>query len=167
MDVLHFIKSHHDSLREGLARLTAAEGVKARRIALEELSRDLQVHLALEKDYLYPEIGDLFPGGDVLVVAGQASVLVISKRLKTLQKLAVKPAGEQEGWTKRLVELAEAMQRHFEQEEQTLMPKMRLLIRTEDREDLGQLFLDVQTEVLTALEGETVPQGPGKGRKRA
>jgi iron-sulfur cluster repair protein YtfE (RIC family) len=179
MDVLHFLKSHHDTIREGFDRLAHAEGVKARRSALDDLARDIQVHVALEKDYLYPEISGLFAGADVLVTTGLANGTVIGKRLKVLTKLAGKTASEQGEFPKRQAELKDAVIKHFEQEEQTLMPKMRSLIRTEEREDLGQVFMDVKAEVLASLTTDPVPppaapQGktlrsgsPARGRKRA
>ena len=167
MDVLHFLKSHHDQVRAGFALLEAAEGVKARRTLLEALARDVQVHVALEKDYLYPELADLFPGSDVLTDTGLASGVVIGKRLKTLVKLAAKTAAEQESFGKRLGELKEAVYKHFEQEEQQLMPKMRAHIRTEDREDLGQLFMDVKAEVLDSLSAPEPAAPAPRGRKRA
>lgn len=163
MDVLHFLKTQHDLLRDGLTQVESADGVKARRTQLEELNRELNVHLLLEKDYLYPELGDLFPGADVLVTAGLASASTISRRAKTLIKLAAKPAAEQEGYSKRLAELKDSILKHFDQEEQSLMPKIRNLIRTEDREDLGQVFIDAKAELLAGAE----PAAAATGRKRA
>ena len=54
---------------------------------------------------------------------------------------------------------------HFDQEEQNLMPKMRLHIRTEEREDLGQVFADAEAELLIALAAELEPVSVS--RKRA
>lgn len=168
MDVLHFLKTQHDLLRDGLTRVEGADGIKARRMHLEEMTRMLNVHLVIEKDYLYPELVDLFPGSDALVTAGLASGSTIGRRLKTLVKLAAKPVAEQEGYGKRLVELKESLLKHFDQEEQILMPKIRSLIRTEDREDLGQVFLDAKAELAVGAE-PAAPQvaAPANGRKRA
>jgi hypothetical protein len=99
-----------------------------------------------------------------LVDLGLANAAVITKRLKTLVKLAAKPAAEQDGYDKRFAELKEGVLKHLDCEEQQLMPKMRYLIRTEDREDLGQVSLDVRDDVLKSLQG---PEAPTPGRKRA
>lgn len=165
MDVLHFIKSYHDEVRQVLDSVESADGLKARRQCLDDLARLVQAYLDLEKDYLYPEIGDLFAGVDTLVRAGEANGAAIGRRVKSLVKLLAKPVNEQEGWEKRLAELRASLVEHFDSEEQVLMPKMRLMIRTEDREDLGQVFLDARDELLRAGE-EGVTIGAGS-RKRA
>lgn len=164
MDCLHFIKTQHDALRTALAELMATDGIKVRRTLVDDLARDVQVYLALENEYLYPEIAGLFPGADVLAAAGTANSQALSRRIKALKALAAKSATEQETYPKRLKEFEESLLKHFEQEEQILMPKMRAMIRTEDREDLGQVFLEVQSEVLASLSLEAPAT---KGRKRA
>lgn len=164
MDCLHFIKTQHDALRTALAGLAAADGVKVRRTLVDDLARDTQVYLTLEKDYLYPEIAGLFPGSDVIAAAGTANGAALVRRIKALKTLVAKNANEQEAYPKRLKEFEEALLKHFEQEEQVLMPKVRSMIRTEDREDLGQVFLEVQTEVLASF---SVDGANAKGRKRA
>ena len=108
---------------------------------------ELQVHLVLEKDYLYPEIAGLFGGSEALVAGSLANATMIGKRLKSLMKMVSKTVAEQESYPKRLSELHESVLSHLEQAEQALMPKMRLMIRTEDREDLGQVFIDVKAEL--------------------
>lgn len=165
MDVLHFIKSYHDEVKQVLDSVESADGLKARRQRLDDLARLVQAYLDLEKDYLYPEIGDLFAGVDTLVRAGEANGAAIGRRVKSLVKLLAKPVNEQEGWEKRLAELRASLVEHFDGEEQVLMPKMRLMIRTEDREDLGQVFLDARDELLRGDE-EGVTIGAGS-RKRA
>lgn len=166
MDVLHFIKSSHDALRETVLRLEGESGVKARRLVCDELVRDLQAHVTLEKDYLYPEIGGLFPGSEALVATGLAEGALLSKRAKTLQKLLQKPVSEQDGYDKRLTELKDALQRHCDQQEQNLLPKLRSAIPTQDREDLGQVFLEAKAELLAQASG-AAPAPAAQGRKRA
>jgi hypothetical protein len=169
MDVLHFLKTNHDTIRAELARLVELDGVKARRAELDELARAVQMHLVLERDYLYPEVSGLFSGAEALVTAGLAEAAVIEKRLKAITKLAAKPAAEQDGFDKRLDELRAAVIGHFDQEEQMLMPKIRELIRTEDREDLGQVFLDAKADALAAAPGTGDDAGSQRApqRKRA
>ncbi len=164
MDCLHFIKSHHDAIRDAFAVLLATDGVKIRRAMVDDLARDVHVYVALEKEYLYPEVGGLFPGGDSVAAAGVANGAAITRRTKALKALAAKPANEQEDFQKRLRELHDSVLKHFDQEEQILMPKIRAMIRTEDREDLGQVFLEVKTELLASLATDATG---ARGRKRA
>ena len=152
MDILSILKAEHERIRDGFVKLEAAGGVKARQVRLEELARDIQVHLTLEKEYLYPELANLFTGAEALVDIGQANGAAIGRRLKVVTKMAAKPAAEQDGYDKKEAELKESILKHFDFEEQALMPKVRGLVRTEEREDIGQLFLDVKDEVRRSLE---------------
>lgn len=168
MDVLHFLKSDHDAIRTGLDRLEKSDGVKVRRAVLDELARRVQTHMVLERDYLYPEIAELFAGVEALVSIGLANMTQISRRLKVLVKLVSQPVAQQASYPKKLEELREAVLQHFEHEEQSLLPKLRYLIRTEDREDLGQVFLDVRDELMKAPEGaEAAVVATAARRKRA
>ena len=166
MDVLHFIKSYHDEVRTVLAAMAANDGIKVRRAKLDDCAGLVQTYLDLERAYLYPETQDLFPGAETLCRVGEANGVAISRRMKALQKLAGKAATEQDGYDKRLAELKEAVLAHFDAEEQLLMPKMRLLIRTEDREDLGQVFVDAREELRSGTPAEGVSPGVST-RKRA
>ena len=97
--------------------------------------------------------GDLSSGHGTFSVASGAVDSV---------KLVAKPVAEQDGYDKRLVELKDAFLKHFDQEERVLMPKLRSLMRTEDREDLGQVFIDAKAELLGGSAPTAAP-----GRKRA
>ena len=165
MDVLHFIKSYHDEVMQAIEAVRSADGSALRRQRLDVLARLIQAYFDLEKEYLYPEISDLFTGVEAIVRIGEANGAAILRRLKNLLKVLDKPQEEQEEWEKRIVELREGLVEHFGSEEQILMPKMRLMIRTEDREDLGQVFIDARDELLRA-DKETLTIG-ASSRKRA
>lgn len=166
MDVLHVIKANHDVIKGAFARLEGADGVKARRLAFDEAARELQVHLLLEKDYLYPEVTGLFPGSDTIADVALASGVILGKKLKALGKLTVAPAGDQAGYVKKVAELREAVAAHLASEENQILPKMRDFIRTEDREDLGEVFEDSLSDIRRQFEQPVTP-APAAGRKRA
>ena len=150
MDILQFLKSRHDAIRLSCGQLESAAEGQQRRSEFDNLISVLEAYMGLERDYLYPEIGDLFPGSDSLVAIGSANAAIIDKRLKALVKLWSKGGEEQAGFGVQLVALKAALLKHFEQEEQILMPKLRAAMRTEDREDLGQVFADLESEGLAA-----------------
>lgn len=169
MDVLHFIKSDHDAIRACLAELDAASGVKLRRQHFDALAKVLQIHLTLQKDYLYPEISELFPGAQALIDVGLAHGAIIVRKIKALSKLIAAPASEQAGpagFSKRLAELSESVMAQIQAEEASLLPRMRDLIRTEEREDLGDVFQDAHADILRALTPQPVHPTP-VARKRA
>lgn len=151
MDILSILKAEHDHIRDGFTKLARAGGVKARQALFEELVQDIQMHLTLEKEYLYPELAQLFAGAEALVDIGQANGAAIGRRLKNVSKLATKPSGEKDGYDKKEADLRDSVLKHFDFAEQSLMPKVRGLVRTEEREDIGQLFLDVKDEMRRGL----------------
>ncbi len=172
MDVLHFIKADHDAIRASVERLAASDGVKARRLRCDEVAQLLTIHLGLEKDFLYPELLDLFANGRALVDVGLANGVIIGKKMKLLTKLVQAPAAEQAAsYAKRFQELKDAVLAHLETQEQALLPKLRENMRTEEREDLGEVFLDAKTELRRNLYGEGEPvaaaPAPASAKRRA
>lgn len=147
MDVLQFLKISHDHIREDLGRFLKADGIKSRRAVFDSLVSEITVRLLLEKDYLYPELTGLFPEADVIVTTGLANGSVLSKKLKILEKLLSKTIKEQAGIEKKIEEFASLLEAHFNQQEQHLMHKLRQTMRTDDREELGQVFEDVSKEL--------------------
>ena len=151
MDILHFLKSHHDAITAACSQLETTTCINQRRLEFAALTQRLEAYMTLEQDYLYPEIAGLFPGADNLVAIGAANAAIIDRHLKSLAKLWSKSGEEQPDFAPHLAELHAVLVKHFEQEEQILMPKMRTLMRTEDREDLGQVFADAEADGLAAL----------------
>ena len=165
MDILHYLKSQHDSIRLMVANLQDAKTAKDRKLLLEPFVRATQVYLTLERDFLYPELTGLFAASEALVSASQAHSRVVDKSLKSLVNVAIKQAGDTAAFDSRLRVVINAIAALFEQEEQHLLPKMRDFIRTEDREDLGLVFADAEAEVLAALDSD--PEPVALRRKRA
>ena len=165
MDILHYLKTHHDSIRTTCESLWQAKAVKERKAQLEALVKATEVYLTLERDFLYPEISGLFAAADSLIEAAETNAANVDKGLKSLVKYASGAGFDAAVFATRLQELQLALTMHFDQEEQNLMPKMRMHIRTEEREDLGQVFADAEAEVLLALTAELEPVSVS--RKRA
>lgn len=140
MDILHFIKEYQDGLRAAEAALEQSSLAEP---GLGLFSRDLAIYLELERDYLYPEIQDLFAGAATLVQIGEGHAATISRRLKLLLKAQESHADLLAPWA----DLKAALAQHFDAEEKHLLPKMRTMIRTEDREELGQVFVDARDEL--------------------
>jgi hypothetical protein len=115
--------------------------------ALGEAIRAVEIHFNLEKEYLYPEISGAFQGIEVLVATGLANASVVEKKIKALGKLMTQAEPESGALQDVFLDLKSASYAHFEQEERLLLPKMREFVRTEDREDLGQVLVDVQEEL--------------------
>jgi hypothetical protein len=166
VDVLQFIKTSHDEIREDLGRFLKSDGIKARRSSFESLSGVITTLMLLEKDYLYPELPGLFPEAELIVSTGLANGSLISKKLKLIEKSLAKAVKEQVGIEKKIEEFSELLETHFSQQEQSLMPRLRQTMRTDDREELGQVFEDVRNDMRSGTLSLDVKPGTTL-RKRA
>lgn len=145
MDVLQWIKEDHQHLRRIVKELESTPSIPARRKLLDELQKDISRHLYLESEYLYPEISDLYSGAAGFVKSSSGTHRVIKKSLTELQQLTVqKPQAGKQVVDEKLAKLSALIEAHLVDEESQLMPKIRELIPTQDREDLGQVFIDLR-----------------------
>src|SRR5690606_7124719 len=123
-----------------LRTVQEAKGVKNRRTAVGSCESLVLVQIELEKEYLYPEISDLYPGSEHVIKLGLAAGVSIKRRLSQLVKLAGQAQAKQTGFEDKWERLVVSVESHLANQEEHLMPRMRASIRTEDREDLGALF---------------------------
>ena len=147
MDVLHIMKNDHENIRKLLLALMEADGARKRRESFEALNRELSILFSLERDYLYPELDGLFPGVDAVVSLAEAGAVTVDKRLKLLGKMLSKPVSEHRLFDSKVHELSESVDRHLRYKEDSLMLRIRQTFRTEEREDLGTLFLEMSEEL--------------------
>jgi hypothetical protein len=152
MDVLYFMKSEHEAVLSALERFVSADSVAQKREAFNGLKNILSVHLKLEETYLYPELAGLFPGSDVVVDVAIAEHVVVGKHLDSIGKTLSKPVSEHTGLDKKIETFVEMVRKHVGTQEQSLMPKLRQLIPTVAREELGEVLLDAKEEMMAAPE---------------
>lgn len=152
MDVLHIMKADHELIRAKLDAFATADGISVRRKIFPELEREFAVHAAIEDGYLYPEISGLFPGAEVLVDVCLANHAVLTKLLAGVGKLIAKPVSEHAGLPSKISELSLQLKKHIELQEQSLMPRIRQLISTQEREDLGQVLLDMKADAAAGID---------------
>ncbi len=156
MDILYFLKSEFEEFKSLIqtadleaksSQPTTSKGTPTPD-ARSPLGLALRLYMILERDYIYPEIKGLSPTIDSLITQGQ-------KRLQEIESLF---GGAFLGQGEAILSLDENtfhklllfLKEHISLEEQLLMPKIRLQMRTEDREDLGQVLVDVKDEILAA-----------------
>ncbi|MBM4251241.1 MAG: hemerythrin domain-containing protein [Deltaproteobacteria bacterium] len=152
MDILHYLKTQHDSIRGIYRRVAEAKVPKERKSQLESLVRSTQVYLTLQRDFLYPELSGSFAAADGLISTSESNAKTIDKAMKSMINVASMAAFDASAFEDKMSSLGRALTAHFDQEEQNLLPKIRDFIRTEDREDLGLVFADAESELLAALD---------------
>jgi len=163
MDVLHIMKADHEQIRAKLSAFADSDGISVKRKIFPELEREFSIHAAIEDGYLYPEISGLFPGADVLVDVCLANHAVLTKLMAGISKLIAKPIAEQSGLGNKINELTLQLHKHIELQEQSLMPKIRQLIPTQEREDLGQVLMDMKADAAAGIDISVPKVTPKKG----
>ena len=139
MDVLQILKTLHQRLRDATRALAEAATHEGRQEALTRLVEDMRQVATAERDVLFPELEVLSPGLKPLATTASATGVVADKKLKSLAKsisAAHAPAAHD------VADLEAAIQAHCDGMERGLLLKLRSAVRTEDREDLGQLVAD-------------------------
>ena len=146
MDVLQVIKEEHESIRGLLDQAEKNSSIAAQKQIISELLEKAQHHLQLEGDYLYPEIAGLFNEAPNFIKNWSDNHKNIKKKIKDIEKM-LQTKTDSNTIKKKIAPLATDLASHLRDEESLLMPKLRQLISTQDREDLGQVFLDYRDTV--------------------
>ena len=150
MDILHLIKTDHNSILAAFPE-RAKESFVKKSAKLSSLFSEIDVHFSLEKDYLFPEVSFLSPEAKTITDIGLANHGIIQQKMKSLKSAANRSNTKAETLISKLDELKDLVWKHFHMEEQMLMPKIRILIQTELREDLGHVFLDAKEDLSAGL----------------
>ncbi len=155
MDVLQVIKQDHDALRDLLTSISSESRVSERRALFDTFEKYLSIHIKLEEQYLYPEVSGLFPGAEMFVDASLANHRSVVRLVSDIGKQLKKPAADHAGIDKKIEKLDELTRAHLRMEEEHMMPKVRVMIPTQDREDLGVVFHEMRQEWFANPEVET------------
>lgn len=149
MDVLYLMKQENDGLREALVRFERARTQASVKKAFTGLQRKLDMHLHIEGEYLYPELRGLNSSADRFIENSEKRHKRIRRLGREILKLLEKKGvAEVEQLPKSKMRFVEQLRNHIELSELELMPKFRELFPTQEREDLGQVLLDVQEDRL-------------------
>lgn len=167
MDVLQVIKTEHEDLRALLKQLSDLDSVVEKRKVFERLNTELDRHMVLEEHYLYPEISELFQGADSFVDVSLARHKILRKHIKQLSECLTQPVAKQKNLNELIEKFNSEASSHLTHEEDAIMPKLRRLIPTQDREDLGVVFLDARDHALEGLKKTLNGKEAVKGKKRA
>jgi hemerythrin superfamily protein len=116
-DVARYIREQHDEVRRLFAEVEASYG-EHRRQVLEELVRYLAVHETVEEDVLYPAVRAIGPAGQAVADARMEEERHAKAMLAFLQGVGT----EGDEFPRRLAVLRDAVLRHAEDEERTVLP---------------------------------------------
>ncbi len=153
MDVLQLIKEDHLDLKCLLGAIDREKSIVRKRRLTEELKAKVRFQLMMDQDYLIPELSDRFPGVHEYQRTSGKSHKRIYRAVGDLNNLASRKVQE----TKVVLgtkqkQVTQMLAEYLDRREDLLMPQIRQAIPTQDREDLGQVFLDIRSDELGGLE---------------
>ncbi len=147
MDVIQVLKEDHSVL---FGKAQSLSGLQTKKDLIESFPaffEALSCRLALEKNYLYPEIDGIFTEADVLTAAEKRNGQ-LKRLLDKLNKEVAEKKFDLATLRPELLKLEKQLELHFASEDSVILPKMRRLIATEDREELAYVFEDARQQLV-------------------
>ncbi|KMS89107.1 MULTISPECIES: hemerythrin domain-containing protein [Streptomyces] len=136
MDALDVLMHDHRMVEQLFRDYEAAASDRQRRGVVELLVRELSKHAALEEMLLYPLARKVLPDGDREIDEHLSEHMGVKQTLLALDRL-----GEGDQRTGELVaELRREVSEHIQEEEGTLMPRLRDAVSQHELDRLGELI---------------------------
>ncbi|MEV5175422.1 hemerythrin domain-containing protein [Streptomyces flaveolus] len=136
MDALDVLMHDHRMVEQLFRDYEAAASDRQRRGVVELLVRELSKHAALEEMLLYPLARKVLPDGDREIDEHLSEHMGVKQTLLALDRL-----GEGDQRTGELVaELRREVSEHIQEEEGTLMPRLREAVSQQELDRLGELI---------------------------
>jgi hypothetical protein len=153
MDILYILKERFEEIKALMLKVSDGPQSDIPKPLKEQLSKKIRVLSRLQSEYIYPEIRGVNPSLD--------SILSQSIHdLEHVESLLDTPSP----WDgAKLQSLLDSIKEYIIHEETLLMPKLRITMRTEDREDLGQVVVDAEEELQKTSFDEARPTGSKSG----
>jgi len=147
MDVLQFIKSNHERILAAWDEYYASTTVRVKRELFQAVYREVSGYQHVLSEYLLPEVCSVAPSsGTTVSLVAEVSSRAVSKRLKSLDKIVSKPGSPAASVKKHSDTFKRELDEQFQSLERIMMPLLRESMRTEEREDLGKLLVDLSNE---------------------
>lgn len=134
MNVYDLLKDDHKRVSAIFEKLepTTERALKTREELFSKLNSELEVHTAIEEQFLYPALKQEAETRDITLEAYEEHNVV--KEL--LKELGSTPKDSEE-WTAKLTVLKENVEHHVEEEEGEMFKKARKVLTDEQAEELG------------------------------
>lgn len=134
MDALELLKADHKTVKELFKKAQESNNEKQQKQLFERIKAELETHTHIEETVFYPAVGKIDELKDMVLES-----LEEHKQVKTLLREMENLSEDSNKFEPKLKVLMENVEHHAEEEEEGKMfPKLRKLMNSEDREELGQ-----------------------------
>lgn len=149
MDILFLIKQEQSKLQATLCSMMDQQD--SGRVNLEPALADVDQYISLDHEFLYPELSGLLSPQHRFVNEGGQKHQVIKTLLANLkQELSEGHEDHKEGFRNAqnlFQSLKREVDQHIAYQQDQILPYLRSAVPTQDREDLGQVYLDLKEDM--------------------
>lgn len=158
MDILQLIKEEHTEINKLFPLLKDDDITQDWLDLYRKVSSMLTLHVQLEERYLLPEIEELLPVSTEFSNVARQNNLLMKEILSSIDKALgqkKKPVNKILEWVSALDEV---VTKHLLLEEEIVLPKLRRLVSTREREEMGEVWNDLRDE-LSGAASEPMKKG--------
>lgn len=142
-DLADLIASDHRQVEELFGQLESGDG--DRRHLVDKVIDELRAHITAEEQVVYPAIRDMVPEGGRMADHALSEHKGMKEAMRTLEQ--GQPGDSQ--FETALRNLMTEVQAHVPEEENELLPGLRIMIGEDKMTELGDLFAQVKGTVST------------------
>jgi hemerythrin superfamily protein len=141
MNAIDLLESQHREVEDLFARIEKAANNETKEQAFIELADSLAVHTSIEEHHFYPAVKE--SETEELLVESVEEHLEIKRKLSALLDTEI----EDETFDAKLDALRDIVERHVEEEEEDLFPRVMNLFDEDQLEAIGQAMSAEQAEL--------------------
>lgn len=157
-DATQVLTSDHREVEEMFARIEGAASLPIP--VVKDVIRELSIHDAIEREYLYPTVREKVPGsGGPLAEHSLDEHQQVTGLLYELEKAVDDGDGARARTL--LGELIPAVRAHVQEEETAIFPQMRQVMDTQHLKDLGDKLMQAKKAAPTHPHPDTPRNGVG------
>ena len=141
MNAIDLLESQHREVEDLFARIEKAANNEAKEQAFIELADSLAIHTSIEEHHFYPAVKE--SETEELLIESVEEHLEIKRKLSALLDTDV----EDQTFDAKLDDLRDEVERHVEEEEEDLFPKVMNLFDEDQLDAIGQAMSAEQAEL--------------------
>jgi hemerythrin superfamily protein len=157
-DAISLLTADHRTVEQLFADYERGlQGPEAKRQVVDQITRELSVHAAIEEAYFYPEVKKALGEGNELVDESLHEHQEVKETLTALQDMDPTDAA----YDQKVAALIADVRHHVEEEEGEMFPKLRSALSAEQLHDIGEKLADGKATAPTRPHPAAPASGPG------
>lgn len=157
-DAISLLTNDHRTVEQLFADYERGlQGPEAKRQVVDQITRELSIHAAIEEVYLYPEVKKALGEGGELVDESLHEHQEVKETLAALEDMDPTDAA----YDQTVAALIADVRHHVQEEEDEMFPKLRSALSVEQLADIGQKLADGKAKVPTRPHPHAPASGPG------